>query len=112
MWVTKSLQIPPRGIIIERMIADIQRRALHRSRIIQGQLKGLEKQIADDEYCMDILTQSLAIQKSLASLDKLILENHLRTHVAQNMASDDAKQRELAVEELLGLYELHNIRGK
>lgn len=94
------------------MIEDIKRRALHRSKIIRGQMKGLEKKIEDDEYCMDILTQSLAIQKSLASLNKLILENHLRTHVAENMASGVTKQQTQAVEELLNLYELNNIRSK
>ncbi len=62
------------------MIADIKKRAIHRTKIIEGQFKGLEKMIEDEKYCMDILTQSLAIQKSLASLNKLILENHLRTH--------------------------------
>lgn len=94
------------------MIADIKRRALHRSKIIQGQMKGLEKKISSDEYCMDILTQSLAIQKSLASLNKLILENHLRTHVAENMATGDKKQQQISIEELLSLYELNNIRSK
>lgn len=94
------------------MIADIKRRALHRSKIIQGQMKGLEKKISNDEYCMDILTQSLAIQKSLASLNKLILENHLRTHVTENMATGDEKQQQISIEELLSLYELNNIRSK
>lgn len=94
------------------MIADIKRRALHRSKIIQGQMKGLEKKISSDEYCMDILTQSLAIQKSLASLNKLILENHLRTHVTENMATGDKKQQQTSIEELLSLYELNNIRSK
>lgn len=94
------------------MIADIKRRALHRSKIIQGQMKGLEKKISSDEYCMDILTQSLAIQKSLASLNKLMLENHLRTHVAENMATGDKKQQQTSIEELLSLYELNNIRSK
>lgn len=61
---------------------------------------------------MDILTQSLAIQKSLASLNKLILENHLRTHVPHMLGSPDANDQEKAVEELLSLYELNNIRAK
>lgn len=91
------------------MIEDIQRRALHRTKILQGQLKGLEKMIDNEEYCMDIITQSLAIQKSLGSLNKLILENHLRTHVQDMFASGDSDK---AVEEMLGLYELSNIRGK
>ena len=91
---------------------DIKRRALHRTKIILGQMRGLEKQITDDVYCMDVLTQSLAIQKSLASLNKLILERHLRTHIADKMASDDEAQQSKAIEELLNLYELNNIRTK
>lgn len=94
------------------MITDIKRRALHRSKIIQGQMKGLEKKIENDEYCIDILTQSLALQKSLASLNKLILENHLRTHVADAMTSQSADRQAQAVDELLSLYELNNIRSK
>lgn len=94
------------------MIADIKKRASHRSKIIEGQFKGLQKLIDSEAYCMDILTQSLAIQKSLASLNKLILENHLRTHVTDMMSSTDANQQEKAVEELLHLYELNNIRSK
>jgi DNA-binding FrmR family transcriptional regulator len=91
------------------MIEDLKKRAIHRSRILQGQLKGLEKMIEKEEYCMDILTQSLAIQKSLASLDKLILENHLRTHVKDMFVSGVTDK---AVDELLNLYELSTIRGK
>lgn len=75
-------------------------------------MKGLEKKIENDEYCMDILTQSLALQKSLASLNKLVLENHLRTHAAESMASGDSKKQTKTIEELLSLYELNNIRSK
>lgn len=94
------------------MIADIKKRATHRSKIIEGQFKGLQKMIDSEAYCMDILTQGLAIQKSLASLNKLILENHLRTHVTDMLGSTDETSQEKAIEELLNLYELNNIRGK
>ena len=94
------------------MISDIKQRALHRAKILEGQMRGLQKQIEKEEYCMDILTQSLAIQKSLSSLNKLILENHIRTHIKENLSSGSKKAQEQAVEELLGLYELSNIRGK
>jgi len=94
------------------MITDIKKRALHRSKILQGQLKGLEKMIDKEEYCMDILTQSLAIQKSLSSLNKLVLENHLKTHIAEKFSSNSAKESQSAIDELLSLYELNNIRSK
>jgi DNA-binding FrmR family transcriptional regulator len=61
---------------------------------------------------MDILTQSLALQKSLASLNKLVLEHHLRTHIVENMTSRDTAKQELSLNELLCLYELNNIRSK
>ena len=68
--------------------------------------------IDQEAYCMDILTQSLAIQKSLASLNKLVLENHITTHITDMIGSGDTIQQEQALEELLRLYELNNVRGK
>lgn len=68
--------------------------------------------IDSEAYCMDILTQGLAIQRSMASLNKLILENHLRTHVTDMLSAGDTKTQEKAVVELLSLYELNNVRGK
>ncbi len=90
------------------MIADIKKRALHRTKILEGQMRGLEKMIENEDYCMDIITQSLAVQKSLRSLNKLLVENHLRTHVSEMFSSG---QQEVAVDELLRVYELENNRG-
>lgn len=72
-------------------------------------MRGLQKMIEQEDYCVDIITQSLAIQKSLSSLNKLVLENHLRTHIAEMFSESDTDK---AVEELLSLYELVNIRSK
>jgi DNA-binding FrmR family transcriptional regulator len=93
------------------MIEDIKKRALHRSRILQGQLRGIEKMIENEDYCVDIITQSLAVQKSLRSLNKLLVENHLRTHVT-DMFEAGGDQRETAVTELLTVFELQNNRGQ
>ena len=92
------------------MIADIKKRALHRSRILEGQMRGLEKMIESEDYCMDIITQSLAIQKSLRSLNKLLVENHLRTHVSDMFAAG-GEQQAMAVDELLKVYEISNNRS-
>jgi CsoR family transcriptional regulator, copper-sensing transcriptional repressor len=89
------------------MIDDLKKRALHRARILEGQLRGVTKMIEDEEYCVDVITQTLAIQKSLRSLNKLLVENHLRTHVTEMFAAGDAS-RDAAVTELLTVYELEN----
>lgn len=94
------------------MISDLKQQALHRAKILEGQMRGVQKMIENEDYCMDILTQNLAIQKSIGSLNKLILENHIRTHISESLASSNKKEREKAINELLELYELASIRGK
>jgi len=73
-------------------------------------MRGLQKMIDNEDYCMDIITQSLAIQKSLGSLNKLIVENHLRTHVT-DMFEAGGEQKDRAIDELLKVFELSNNRG-
>lgn len=93
------------------MIIDIKKRAIHRSKILEGQFKGLTKAIEDEKYCIDILTQSLAIQQSLKSLNKLVMENHLKTHIKDGMQTKDNEKQAKLIQELLELYELSNVRN-
>ena len=86
------------------MIDDIKKRALHRTSILEGQLRGLTKMIENEDYCMDIIGQSRAIEKALESLNRLLLENHLRTHVT-TMFEEGGDEREQAVAELLRAFD-------
>ena len=96
--------------MVDAVIDDIKKRALHRARILEGQLRGIERMIEDEDYCVDIITQTLAVQKSLRSLNKLLVENHLRTHVSDMFAAG-GDRRDAAVEELLTVFELQNNRS-
>ncbi len=58
---------------------DTQERILHRLKIVQGHLKKVMKMVEDDEYCINILHQSQAIQKALKETNNIMLENHLKT---------------------------------
>lgn len=80
----------------EQKIKDYTRRI----NIIKGQMDGLLKMIEEDQYCPDILNQSLAIQNSLKSLDALVFEGHLQTHVSEQFKSN----KEKAVTELTKLF--------
>lgn len=83
---------------------DVKVQAQKRVNIIKGQLDGLLKMIENDEYCIDLLTQSLAIQNSLKSLDSLLFERHLETHVAHQMEHE----KEKAINELVTLFKRVN----
>jgi CsoR family transcriptional regulator, copper-sensing transcriptional repressor len=80
--------------------ADVKVQAQKRINIIKGQLDGLQRMIDNDEYCMDLLNQSLAIQSSLRSLDTVLFERHLKTHVTEMIKKEEGK----AVEELVSLF--------
>lgn len=82
-----------------------QKKAISRLHIIQGQVKGLEEMVEKNKYCIDIIRLSLAIQKSLQSFNKVMLENHLYEHVAHQFMSGKHKQ---AIKELSDIYFLNN----
>jgi len=82
---------------------ETQRQALRRLKIIKGQVAALEKQIEEDRYCIDVLDLSLSIQRALRSLDGLVMEGHLRTHVVEMMKGGEEDR---AVSELLRIYRL------
>ena len=82
----------------------VKARAIHRVKIIKGQLDGLIKAIEDEGYCQTLLLQTLSMQRSLKSLDIFLLENHLKTHVVQQMQKKG--EQEKAIEELLEVYTL------
>lgn len=79
-----------------------RQRALHRIKILEGQLRGIRRMLEEGAYCIDILTQSLAVQHSLRSLDVTLLKQHLETCVLSNMKN---KKGEKYVDELLTLYQ-------
>ncbi len=83
-----------------KMNKNVKDQAKKRINIIKGQLDGLLNLIEQDAYCIDVLNQSLAIQNSIKSLDSLIFEKHLKSHVSDQFQ----KKSDKAVEELLKLF--------
>ena len=84
----------------------LKKRAVHRAKIIHGQMEGLIKAIEKEVYCPELLGQSLSIQRSLKSLDGFLLEKHLRTHVKHQMRRTGEEEK--AVNELVKVYTLSN----
>ena len=71
---------------------------LHR---IEGQVRGIERMVEEDRYCIDILTQLSAVTTALESLAFRILDDHVQHCVAGALASGDAAEAEKKSEELL-----------
>lgn len=86
-----------------KMKPTIKKRAIRRLKIIAGQVRGLERMIEREEYCIKIIYQSQAIKEALSGIENLILENHLSTHILEQIA---ANQKNKAIQEILSIYKL------
>ena len=71
---------------------------LHR---IEGQVRGLERMVEEDRYCIDVLTQIAAVNTALESLAFIVLDGHVNHCVAGALASGDPAEAEAKSKELL-----------
>lgn len=85
------------------MRKDIKSKTLRRLKLVEGQIRGIQKMVEDEKYCVDIITQSSAVKEALAGVEQLILENHLSTHVLDHIKHGKEKK---AIEEILKVYRL------
>jgi DNA-binding FrmR family transcriptional regulator len=72
---------------------------LTRLRRIEGQVRGLQRMIDEDTYCIDVLTQVAAVRKALQGVGLQLLDEHLQHCVAGAAASGDGERTESLVHE-------------
>ena len=58
---------------------------LNRLSRIEGQVRGIKRMVEEDAYCTDILIQVSAVNAALNSFNKVLLANHIRTCVAEDI---------------------------
>ena len=71
-----------------------------RLNIIEGQIRGIKQMIEDNRYCDDVLTQMLAVNKALESLENVILEKHLERCIAKQIKEGNVE----VTEEIMDLF--------
>ncbi len=67
-------------------------RVLSRLRRIEGQVRGLQRMVDEDTYCIDVLTQVSAVTRALQSVGLLLLEDHVRGCVAEDVRAGGDKK--------------------
>ena len=97
------MYIPPGGISQEvnmKRTKTAQEKILHRYQIARGHLTKVIDMIKSDEYCLDIVHQSIAVQAALKEADRKILENHLKTCTADSIKKGKGDE---AITEIMGV---------
>jgi DNA-binding FrmR family transcriptional regulator len=78
---------------------------VRRLRSAQGHVRGIERMVEEDAYCMDVVNQILAVQRALKKVSTLVLDRHLHTCATSAIRGEDVKERERVIGEILQLFE-------
>lgn len=87
------------------MLTDDEKKKLnHRLRRVIGQVEAVGRMIENDDNCVDILMQLSAATGALAKVGQIVLEEHLKTSLAEALENGDAKDREGKIDELVQIF--------
>jgi DNA-binding FrmR family transcriptional regulator len=78
---------------------------MRRIKSVAGHLKGVEKMLDEDAYCIDVINQIQAIQAALSKINVQILDDHIRGCLTTAVLGDDASERERMLTEIAAVFE-------
>jgi DNA-binding FrmR family transcriptional regulator len=70
-----------------------------RLRRVEGQVRGIQRMVEEDAYCIDVLTQVSAVTRALQSVAVSLLDEHLRHCVSDAVQSDDGNEADRIITE-------------
>jgi CsoR family transcriptional regulator, copper-sensing transcriptional repressor len=79
---------------------------VRRLQSVQGHVRGIQRMVEEEQYCIDIIKQIDAVQAALKKIQEIILDNHLHTCVTTAIRGDDAQRREAVIDEILGVFSI------
>lgn len=87
------------------MLDETQRKLVtNRLKSVEGHVRGIEKMVNKEAYCLDILKQVKAVQKALDRVAAITLETHLNTCVTTAIRSKNKEEKERVVDEVMNVF--------
>jgi DNA-binding FrmR family transcriptional regulator len=74
-----------------------------------GHLKGIERMVSEDAYCIDTIRQIQAVQAALHKVNTMILDSHLHTCVSEAVNGENPDERERVLQEVTNVF---SVSGK
>jgi CsoR family transcriptional regulator, copper-sensing transcriptional repressor len=90
------------------MMADQKQQLINRLKSIEGHVRGVQRMVEEDAYCIDILKQTQAVERALEKFNSIILANHLNGCVTTALRGELPEERERVVHELLQVFDATN----
>ena len=74
--------------------------ALRRLKTVEGHIRGIERMVEEEAYCIDVIRQIQAVQSALNKVSKIILEEHLNSCLITAVRGEDDEERERLLQEI------------
>jgi DNA-binding FrmR family transcriptional regulator len=87
------------------MAEEYKQALINRLKSIEGHVRGVQRMVDEDAYCIDVINQNLAVQRALEKVNSLILERHLQTCVTTAIQGDEPAERERVIAEIMNVFE-------
>jgi len=88
---------------VERGYSEGKDAVLKRLRRIEGQVRGLQKMVADERYCADVMTQISSVQEALRGVGRALMRNHLQHCATDALTKGTREEAREMYDELLEL---------
>lgn len=72
---------------------------------IEGHVRGIERMVQNEAYCIDVISQIQAVQAALNKVSAMILDGHLNSCLITAVRGDDPEERERVLKEISGVFE-------
>jgi DNA-binding FrmR family transcriptional regulator len=76
---------------------------IERLKRIEGQIRGIQKMVEEDRYCIEILTQLTSVVAALKGVEEVIMEKHLETCVAEAMQFGSEREKQEKINEIMNI---------
>jgi DNA-binding FrmR family transcriptional regulator len=79
--------------------------ALKRLKTVEGHIRGIERMVENDTYCIDVIHQIQAVQSALNKISAMILDEHLNSCLITAVRGEDPDERERVLKEITDVFE-------
>ena len=79
--------------------------ALTRLKTAEGHLRGIQRMLEEDAYCIDVIRQIQAVQSALNKVSTIVLDNHLNSCVITAIRGEDPQERERVLKEVADIFD-------
>ena len=93
------------------MQPELKKDVSNRLKSIEGHIRGIQRMVEEDAYCVEIMKQIKAVEGALDRVNALILDSHLQTCVSKAIRSEDKDEQQRALSEVVDLFSAaHRLR--